>query len=188
METQNLSAFLLVAETGSFSQAAEKLHLTQPAVSKRVALLEEQLGAELFDRIGRVISLTEAGEALLPHAKAVQQQLVQAEQSVRDLAVMVRESAHELWYVRRAREVSGVLRAAVRREVEAGLPFSGGQARADPVIDVLNIGHDFAAKTAAFFCGDHIDNAAVFQRTHARHKLASFKPVDDAHQTGGRDQ
>ena len=86
METQNLSAFLLVAETGSFSLAAEKLHLTQPAVSKRVALLEEQLGTELFDRIGRVISLTEAGRALLPHAKAVQQQLAQAERSVRDLA------------------------------------------------------------------------------------------------------
>ena len=43
MDTQNLQAFLLVAETGSFSLAAEQLHLTQPAVSKRVALLEEQL-------------------------------------------------------------------------------------------------------------------------------------------------
>ena len=86
MDTQNLNAFLLVAETGSFSMAAEKLHLTQPAVSKRVALLEGQLGTDLFDRIGRVISLTEAGQALLPHAKAVQQELAQAERSVRDLA------------------------------------------------------------------------------------------------------
>ena len=86
MDTQNLNAFLLVAETGSFSLAAEKLHLTQPAVSKRVALLEEQLGSELFDRIGRVVSLTEAGQALLPHAKNVQQELAQAERSVRDLA------------------------------------------------------------------------------------------------------
>ncbi|TDG13697.1 LysR family transcriptional regulator [Seongchinamella unica] len=86
MDIQNLNAFLLVAEAGSFSLAAEKLHLTQPAVSKRVALLEDQLGTELFDRIGRVISLTEAGQALLPHAKAVQQELSQAERSVRDLA------------------------------------------------------------------------------------------------------
>ena len=52
MDTQNLKAFLLVAETGSFSLAAQKLHLTQPAVSKRVAQLEEQLNASLFDRIG----------------------------------------------------------------------------------------------------------------------------------------
>ena len=85
MDTQNLQAFLLVAETGSFSQAAEKLHLTQPAVSKRVALLEEQLQAHLFDRIGRNIGLTEAGQALLPHAKRVQQELQLAAQSVRDL-------------------------------------------------------------------------------------------------------
>ncbi|RLQ22875.1 LysR family transcriptional regulator [Seongchinamella sediminis] len=86
MDTHQLKAFLQVAETGSFSLAAEKLHLSQPAVSKRIALLEEQLDSELFDRIGRVITLTEAGRALLPHAKAVQQELAQAEQSVRDLA------------------------------------------------------------------------------------------------------
>ena len=85
MDTQNLQAFLLVAETGSFSLAAERLHLTQPAVSKRVALLEERLQRSLFDRIGRNISLTEAGEALLPHAKRIAQELLSAVQSVRDL-------------------------------------------------------------------------------------------------------
>lgn len=85
MDTQNLKAFLLVAETGSFSLAAQKLHLTQPAVSKRVAQLEEQLAIELFDRIGRNVSVTEAGQALLPHALAVQQELQAAEQSIRDL-------------------------------------------------------------------------------------------------------
>lgn len=90
MDTQNLKAFLLVAETGSFSLAAQKLHLTQPAVSKRVAQLEEQLNVTLFDRIGRTISTTEAGEALLPHARAVQLELQAAEQSVRDLAGEVR--------------------------------------------------------------------------------------------------
>lgn len=86
MDLQNLRAFTLVAETGSFSGAAERLHLTQPAVSKRVALLEEQLDAHLFDRIGRHVSLTEAGAALLPHALAVQRELDTAERSVRDLA------------------------------------------------------------------------------------------------------
>ncbi|MAT93256.1 MAG: LysR family transcriptional regulator [Halioglobus sp.] len=86
METQNLRAFVLVAQTGSFSLAAQRLHLTQPAVSKRVAQLEEQLGAVLFDRIGRHVSLTEAGQALLPHARAVEQALGAAQQSVLDLA------------------------------------------------------------------------------------------------------
>jgi len=86
METQNLQAFLLVAEYCSFSQAAEKLHLTQPAVSKRVASLESRLGKSLFDRIGRRVTLTEAGLALLPHARAIWQNLRQAEQSIRDLS------------------------------------------------------------------------------------------------------
>ena len=86
METQNLRAFALVARNGSFSAAAEKLHLTQPAVSKRVAILEQQLGTELFDRIGRHVGLTEAGRALLPHAELIEQQLFTAEQSVRDLS------------------------------------------------------------------------------------------------------
>lgn len=90
MDTQNLKAFLLVAETGSFSLAAQKLHLTQPAVSKRVAQLEQQLNTILFDRIGRTITTTEAGQALLPHARAVQLELQAAEQSVRDLAGEVR--------------------------------------------------------------------------------------------------
>jgi DNA-binding transcriptional LysR family regulator len=86
MDIQNLRAFLLVAETGSFSEAAAQLHLTQPAVSKRIALLEEQLDSSLFDRIGRNTSLTEAGRALLPHASAVLRELTAAQQSVRDLA------------------------------------------------------------------------------------------------------
>lgn len=86
MDVQNLKAFLLVAENGSFSTAAQRLHLTQPAVSKRVAQLEQELDAALFDRIGRHVSLTEAGHALLPHAKAVQLELQAAERSVRDLA------------------------------------------------------------------------------------------------------
>ena len=90
MDTQNLRAFLLVAESGSFSQAAKRLHLTQPAVSKRIAQLEAQLNVSLFDRIGRRISTTEAGEALLPHARAVHLELQAAQQSVRDLAGEVR--------------------------------------------------------------------------------------------------
>ncbi len=86
MDTQNLEAFLLVAELGSFSAAAEALHLTQPAVSKRIAALELQLGDALFDRIGRQITLTEAGRALLPHAEAISGHLRQARQSIDDLS------------------------------------------------------------------------------------------------------
>jgi len=56
MDLANLNAFIAIAETGSFSLAAERLHLTQPAVSKRIAALESQLDVRLFDRLGREIS------------------------------------------------------------------------------------------------------------------------------------
>lgn len=85
MDTQLLQAFAAVAESGSFSAAAELLHLTQPAVSKRIALLESQLDCSLFDRIGRQIALTEAGRALLPHAQSVLQELRAAKRHIQDL-------------------------------------------------------------------------------------------------------
>ncbi len=80
MDIASLKAFLAVADSGSFSAAAERLFLTQPAVSKRVAALESELDARLFDRISRSVSLTEAGRALLPRARTI---LVDIEDSVR---------------------------------------------------------------------------------------------------------
>ncbi|WP_438767705.1 LysR family transcriptional regulator [Kushneria sp. TE3] len=71
METESLRAFVAVAECGSFSLAAEQIHLTQSAVSKRIATLESQTDARLFDRIGRRIALTEAGHTLLPRAREI---------------------------------------------------------------------------------------------------------------------
>ncbi|SFM66722.1 transcriptional regulator, LysR family [Ectothiorhodospira mobilis] len=71
MTPENLKAFITVAATGSFSAAAQQLHLTQPAVSKRVAALETALDRRLFDRIGRRVHLTEAGRVLLPRARQV---------------------------------------------------------------------------------------------------------------------
>jgi DNA-binding transcriptional LysR family regulator len=83
VDTQSLQAFLAVADTQSFSRAAEQLYLTQPAVSKRIATLESQVGARLFDRIGRRIALTEAGNVLLPQARRI---LFTVEDSRRALA------------------------------------------------------------------------------------------------------
>ena len=90
MDTQNLRAFVAVAENSSFSTAAAKLHITQPAISKRIHLLEQQLGTSLFDRIGRQVSLTEAGSTLLPHALKILDSIAFAKQAVADLSGEVR--------------------------------------------------------------------------------------------------
>ncbi len=73
MDSQSLQAFVAVATYQSFSVAAEKLFLTQPAISKRIANLEQQLNCKLFDRISRQVYLTEAGNALLPKANDILQ-------------------------------------------------------------------------------------------------------------------
>ncbi|KUJ84228.1 LysR family transcriptional regulator [Microbulbifer flavimaris] len=85
MEIQWLKAFLSIAEQGSVSEAAEYLHLTQPAVSKRLAALEQQLGTPLFDRIGRKLQLTDAGRALLPRARHILNEVSDAERELRSL-------------------------------------------------------------------------------------------------------
>lgn len=90
MDTQHLQAFVAIAETGSFSAAAERLHLTQPAVSKRILILEQQLERPLFNRIGRKVSLTQAGLSLLPSALNILQQVATAKRSIADLNGEVR--------------------------------------------------------------------------------------------------
>lgn len=90
MEIAALQAFVEVADHQSFSEAAEVLFLTQPAVSKRVAQLEAELGTRLFDRIGRRVSLTSAGTALLPRARRLINDARELKRLVSDLSGEVR--------------------------------------------------------------------------------------------------
>ncbi|WP_230659965.1 LysR family transcriptional regulator [Psychrobacter sp. I-STPA10] len=69
MNTTNLTTFITVMQTGSISGAAEKLFITQPAVSKRIKNLEDEFNVILFDTLGRGIVPTQAATELLPHAK-----------------------------------------------------------------------------------------------------------------------
>jgi len=82
LDVQQLRAFLSVAEHHSFSHAASELAITQPAISKRIAGLEEQLNRRLFDRLGRQVRLTEAGELLRPQAEDILQRFDEVRQSL----------------------------------------------------------------------------------------------------------
>jgi DNA-binding transcriptional LysR family regulator len=86
MDISALQAFIAVAESGSFSRAAERIFLTQPAVSKRIAALEQDIGARLFDRVGRKIHLTQAGEALLSRTRAVLGELEDIKRDITNLS------------------------------------------------------------------------------------------------------
>ncbi|PDW01881.1 LysR family transcriptional regulator [Candidatus Viridilinea mediisalina] len=75
MELRHLRYFEAVARHSHVTRAAAELHIAQPALSKQISQLEQELGLPLFDRVGRNVRLTEAGEALLPHARAVMSQV-----------------------------------------------------------------------------------------------------------------
>ncbi|MFE0648049.1 LysR family transcriptional regulator [Streptomyces sp. NPDC059534] len=81
-------AFLAVARVGSFTAAAHALGYTQSAVSRQVQSLEEEMGAELFERLPRGVRLTEAGRVLLPHAEAVRDRLAAARAELASLRTL----------------------------------------------------------------------------------------------------
>jgi len=82
MELHQLRYFCAVAETGSFSRAAEQSHISQPSLSQQILKLEDELGARLFDRLGRSVRLTELGKTFLPRAHAVLRELEAAKGDV----------------------------------------------------------------------------------------------------------
>lgn len=75
MDITSIETFLTVAQKQSFSLAAEYMHLTQPAISKRIASLESELNCKLFDRINKRILLTKAGQIFLPRAQQIIKEL-----------------------------------------------------------------------------------------------------------------
>src|SRR5215471_11283632 len=85
IELRHLRYFLAVAEAAHFTKAAAKLRVSQPTLSHQIRQLEGQLNLSLFDRIGRRIKLTEAGELLLPHARRVFRELEQAQAALGEL-------------------------------------------------------------------------------------------------------
>ena len=76
---RNIQTFLAVAESGSFSKAAERLYLTQPTVTKRIAALEMELNNRLFRRTGHAVILTDAGNSFLGYAREIEHQWLNAQ-------------------------------------------------------------------------------------------------------------
>src|SRR5262245_38571583 len=85
IELRHLRYFLAVAEASHFTRAASRLHVTQPTLSHQIRELEGQLNLRLFDRVGRRVRLTAAGETLLPHARKVMRELEAAQAALQEL-------------------------------------------------------------------------------------------------------
>jgi DNA-binding transcriptional LysR family regulator len=85
MDIDEIRTFLAIAETGGFTRAGQRLHRSQPAISRRIELLEHGLGVPLFERMRGRARLTEAGRAFLPHAEAALAALKDGQDAVRAL-------------------------------------------------------------------------------------------------------
>ena len=91
-ELSGMKAFVTVAELGSFSKAAEQLNLTQPALTKKIKKIEDNLNIALFERTTRKIALTQAGKMLLPKAKALIASLDAAIFNLNDLTSQIHDT------------------------------------------------------------------------------------------------
>ena len=89
MDSAGLQTFLTVARLGSFSEAAEILYLTQPAVSKRIAALESEVKTRLFDRLGRQVLLTEAGRLLATRAQTILNEIEDSRREIQNLSANI---------------------------------------------------------------------------------------------------
>jgi DNA-binding transcriptional LysR family regulator len=85
IDLAKLQVFLYSAENLSFSKAAQQLHVSQPTVSHHIKMLEQELGAVLFDRSSSEIKLTEAGRILLPHARKLLRESIEIKQMMGSL-------------------------------------------------------------------------------------------------------
>ncbi len=86
MDLKQLEYYVSVVEKGSFSRAAIALNLAQPSVSRQIALLEQELGQRLLERTGRGVTATEAGLALLGHARVMIDSAAQAKFQIKEMS------------------------------------------------------------------------------------------------------
>jgi LysR family transcriptional regulator, hydrogen peroxide-inducible genes activator len=86
LEIHQLRYFCAVARTGNFTRAAEQEHVAQPSLSQQILKLEDELGAKLFDRLGRTAPLTRFGEIFLRRAQGILRELGEARSEIQDMA------------------------------------------------------------------------------------------------------
>ncbi len=132
MTIDEIQTFVAIAELGGFTRAGRRLHRSQPAISRRLGILEHELGAPMFERLRGRARLTEAGRAFLPHGEAVLAALRDGREAVRGLQAGI-EGAISLalvgtladthivaalrQFARRSKDVRVELRTASSREV-----------------------------------------------------------------------
>lgn len=139
MDTDALRTFLSVHREKGFSRAARALRRTQPAISTRIRLLEQELGAPLFERTANGIALSQAGRILVPYAEAAIAALQDAENAVRHLRTEISGPLDLVLVGTLAGpKLTGVLKRLVARHPSVALTLQ--TARSRDVSELVRIG------------------------------------------------
>ncbi|MEM7014783.1 MAG: LysR family transcriptional regulator [Verrucomicrobiota bacterium] len=185
LDTRQLRSFAMLAETGSFTAAAEKLFLTQSAVSHSIKSLESQLEAVLFERAGKRISLTPAGEQLLGHAHSI---LSRMEQAAHDVAAISRQGYGRI-RIGAAQTACQYILPAVMREFRECFPnceVSISPGDTAELLEMLENGQIDLAFSIRMRKGDHFEFRPLFDDELAyayspMHPWAKVKELNASH-------
>jgi len=166
LELRHLRAFVAIADHQHYGHAAESLRLTQPAITQRIQVLEQELGVQLLKRNAREVSLTTAGEALIGYARSLVRIEDQALMALKDLAAgsagTLRIAYLSMWDMGLPADIVAEFR---RRYPEINLQMSAGYSLQN--LERLRSGEaDFAFIGAAMF-----DKPGIAMRVLDRHEI-----------------
>lgn len=173
MELHRLRYFIAVAEEGGITRAAQRLALAQPALSVQMRRLEEEVGAPLFARSSQGVALTEAGRALLPHAREVLYQAREGAAAARSVAQGQRGRLSVGYMIALAYDMMPQLVARLRAElpgVELDLVELTVASRKQALLD---------RQVALALCMPALDHPDIATRHFCSQRLVVALPVQD---------
>ncbi len=190
MEVRQLQIFRILAEELNFTRTAEKVHTVQSNVTAQIKALEEELGVPLFDRLGRKVTLTDAGRRFQPFAEQALTAMEQGERAIRSGAEPsgpLRISAPESQLTYRLPQVLRTFRkrfphveVAFRPHLDDTLAMELENGKLDLVINMCDAPTNPAHKSIRL----HTERISLFgDPTHPLTKRRTVKPVDLAGQT-----
>ena len=181
-----LRYFLAVAELGSFSKAAQRVSVTQPTLSVGIAKLEDEVGARLFERTTRRVSLTPAGSKFLQHARRITQEYEAALREVSEAPQLKRVRAGILSTIP-ARDLERVVAAHARNSggealeildsTERDIANRLSDGRLDVAITILRPGLDS-------FAQEELRNEPYVLFVAAHHKLSGIDEIEGGELAG----
>lgn len=176
MDSESLLTFVTIHQARSFSAAADILGRSQPAISRRIALLEDQLGVPVFERAAGGVTLSEAGRTLLPHAERVLAALHDAASAIQ---AMRTETAGRVSIVAVGTLASTNLTAILKRFAASypGIDLSIRTANSAEVSDLVrrgdaSLGLRYLDDTAPDIVSEHIASEPMVVVCAAEHRLA----------------